>query len=310
MFLKLRLWTILSFRSLFDLRLNTTDNLRALLRTGPTGENSRSEPDPLAGEIFFFSKAKLQELKKMVSKLASDETSWISTNDALASLIWCCVTAAHNTDIRENVESIKGETGSVKTQANEGSSAFGFVIDARRLIRPPLPGRFIGNVLIWAYIIEPLSTVVPTAEGVTECAHSLRRKIKQHGDNYIPSFIGALKSLPDVGRLTLGRMGFDERSVVVNSWAAQDFYDLDWGRLVGGRCERVRIHKPKLENFCLVLPELKDCEGNEEAFKKPESGILSPDSFSMARFYPVDDHFVYKSSDLESQYFQQSSRTQ
>lgn len=37
-----------------------------------------------------------------------------------------------------------------------------------------------------------------------------------------------------------------------------------------------------------------------EPFNKPESRILSPDSFSMTRFYPVDDIFVYKSSDLES----------
>ena len=264
-FKTLRLWVVRSFRSLFDFGLKAMDQFRAVLRVGPAGDTSRSEPDPLAAEIFFFSKAKLKDLKEMISKLEGDETSWISTNDALASLIWCCATVAHKTDIHNNLESIKNKNGSVKRQVNEGSSMLGFVIDARRYLRPPLPARFIGNVLMWGCIVEPFSRVVPTAQGVTECAHSLRRKIKQYDDTYLPHLIGALRSVPDISRVRLHKMGFDGRSIVVNSWAAHEWYDLDWGEVVGGRCERLRIHKPKFEDFCLVLPELKDCERSREA---------------------------------------------
>lgn len=253
MFKNLRLWIVLFSRSLLDFRLNAMDNLRAVLRVGPANETSRSESNPLAGEMFFFSKAKLRELKEMASRLEGDETSWISTNDALASLMWCCVTAAHKTKIQNHSESIKDETGLC------------FVIDARRFARPPLPARFIGNVLIWGNIIKPFSTVIPTAKSVTECAHTLRRKINQYDDTYLPRLIGAIKSVPDVSRVRLDSMGFEGRYLVVNSWATQELYDLDWGTLVGGRCERVRIHKPQFEDFCLVLPELKGCKGNEEA---------------------------------------------
>ncbi len=77
------------FRTYETLQLwivNAMDTLRAILRVGPAHHASRSkQPDSLAGEIFFFSKAKLKELKQMASK--EDKTSWISTNDALASLI-------------------------------------------------------------------------------------------------------------------------------------------------------------------------------------------------------------------------------
>ena len=264
-FKNLRLWIVLSFRSLLDFRLNTMINSRPVLRVGIAGETSRSEPDSLAGEVFFFPRAKLDELKEMVSKLETDETSWISTNDALASLIWCCVTAAQKTNIHNNFESIKDGTSSVILRGDEESSLLTFFINARRLVRPPLPAHFIGNVLIWGCIIEPFSTVIPTAKGVTECAHSLRRKIKQYDDASLSRLIGAVKSVPDVSKVRLDRMGFDERSLMVNSWAAQGWYDLDWGRLAGGRCERLRIDKIKIENFCLVLPELKGREGNNEA---------------------------------------------
>lgn len=259
------LWVVPSFRSLFGFGLNAMDHLKTILRAGPAGDTSRSDPNPLTGEIFFFSKAKLKDLKEMASRLESDEKSWISTNDALASLLWCCITAAHKTDVHKNLESNRDKNGSVKLNANDESSLLCFVMDSRRLLRPPMPAGSIGNVLIWGGIIEPFNTVVPTAEGVTECAHSLRRKIKQFDDAHLPRLIGALKSVPDISRVRLDRMGFDEQSLVVNSWAAQEWYDLDWGRLVGGRCERVRIHESLIPNFCLVFPELKGCEGSKEA---------------------------------------------
>lgn len=210
-------------------------------------------PDPLAVEIFFFPKARLRELKETVSKqLDSDETCWISTNDALASLIWCCVTAAHKTDIHNG--------------SNDLSSLLAFFIDARRFTKPPLPARFIGNAFIRGSLIEPFSTLLPTVQGVAECAHSLRRKIKQYSndDTYLPRLIGAVASVPDVRRVRLDRMRFDKRSLLVNSWVAQDYYDIDWGRLAGGRCERVRTHRPQLANFCLVLPELMGSEAGLE----------------------------------------------
>ncbi len=238
-----------------------SDSKVAALRVGSLREVSRSGTASVTGEIFFFPKAKLKKLKKMVSKLESDETSWISTHDALASLLWCCVTAAQRTVSPNDFESIKDETASNRPQATENSSLLGFLFDARRFATPPLPARFIGNVVVWGSIIKPLSTVIPTVKGVTECAHSLRRKLRQHDDTHLPRFIGAMKSVPDISKVRQHRSGFDERSLLVNSWAAQDWYNLDWGQVVG-RCERVRTEKFNMDNFCLVLPELKGREGN------------------------------------------------
>ncbi|KAK0510684.1 hypothetical protein JMJ35_007116 [Cladonia borealis] len=228
---------------------------------------SKPKSEPFAGELFFFTKAKLKELKEMVSKLESDETSWISTNDALASLIWCCVIAAKKACILDNlvVHSINDDTSSLKDFLDDQPSRLGFLMDARQMAKPPLPAGFIGNVFTWGSIVKPLSTVTSTPEGVTECAHSLRRKVKQYGDNYLPRLIGAVNSVPDISRVRLGRTDLDEWSFGVNSWAAMDWYDLDWGQLVGGRVERIRIQESKAMKFCRVLPEIKYYEGRNEA---------------------------------------------
>ena len=262
-----------SFRSLVNFKIGAMEPLRAILRVGSSGETLRatlpvgssgktlqSKPDLVAVEMFFFQKVKLQELKEMASRLESDETSWISTHDALTSLLWCCVTAAQKTDIAKRFESIDNETTSGKSQVGENSALLGFFVQARRFARPPLPEDFIGNVLMWGSIIEPFSTVVPTVKGITECAHSLRRKLRQYDDTNLPHLIGAINSVPDMSRVRI--KGFDKRSLMVNSWACLEWYDLDWGKMMG-RCERVRINRLKLGNFCLVLPELKGCEGKE-----------------------------------------------
>ncbi len=99
-----------------------------------------------------------------------------------------------------------------------------------------------------------------------ECAHSLRRKFKQYEDPYLSRLIGAMKCVPDISRVRPSTQRLTSGQILVfNSWATQEWYDVDWGKLMGGKCERVRIHKTRLESFCLVLPELKSFEGNEEA---------------------------------------------
>ena len=259
-------WIVRPLRSLFGFGLNAVPPPRTMLPSGPARDTTRSEPDPLGGEIFFFSQAKLKELKQMASKLESDETSWISTNDALACLVWSCVTAAYKDDNHNNLESTKDKSDPVQRYLGERASVLVFAINARGYLRPPLPAGFIGNVLIWGFSIGLLSTVVPTPEGVTKCAHSLRRDIKGYGDpTYIPRLIGGLKALPDISKVRLGGEVVLEHVFTVNSWATQEWYDLDWGQFAGGRCERVRVHNTLTENFCLVLPELKSDEGSENA---------------------------------------------
>ena len=52
---------------------------------------------PTQTEIFFFSAARLRELKEIVTASREAEKqpeskAWISTHDALVSLLWCCIT--------------------------------------------------------------------------------------------------------------------------------------------------------------------------------------------------------------------------
>ena len=121
-------WIVLPLRSLFGFGLNAMPPLRKMLRSGRARDTTLSKPDPLGVEIFFFSQAKLKELKQMASKLESDETSWISTNDALACFIWCCVIAAYKDDNHNRLESTKDKNGSAQRYMHERASLLGLVL--------------------------------------------------------------------------------------------------------------------------------------------------------------------------------------
>ena len=111
--------------------------------------------NPLVQSIFFFPRAKLNELKDLAAKGVTDpkseSTEWISTNDALASLLWCCIitaikkrlhcsskqflnqaTAAEVKQWSERVPMIS------KPPPSEPTTALGFALNARRLIDPPI----------------------------------------------------------------------------------------------------------------------------------------------------------------------------
>lgn len=115
----------------------------------------------LADEIFFFPREKLIELKGLAAKEETDTKSenaeWISTNDALASLLWCCMVATvkkRERSLRERMNN-KAVVAEAKrwlkkvpeinntTEPSEPVSTLAFVLNARSLMEPPIPRNFI-----------------------------------------------------------------------------------------------------------------------------------------------------------------------
>lgn len=52
--------------------------------------------------------------------------------------------------------------------------------------------------------------------------------------------IAAMNAIPDFSKVVKNRGPLPYLTVVVNSWAGQGFYDIDWGTILGGHCERIR----------------------------------------------------------------------
>lgn len=237
---------------------------------------SNAQDDIVVGEVFFFPKEKLSELKKA----ASTQAHWISTNDALASLIYCCITDTNKAKNRPNNHArIKDPTtetsrtqwlgkaavlGSHETE--EPFAVLGFPTNARKHFEPPLPPNYIGNVTIWNGIAAPLSTVASSLQSVSTFANHLRSRIQTCDPVYVSGLIGVLDSVPDIGSVGLSPGPYPEFLVVVNSWAGFKWLDIDWGSVVGGKCERLRFEIVKVPGFCHVLPEIgvgSRCEGGE-----------------------------------------------
>ena len=86
----------------------------------------------------------------------------------------------------------------------------------------------------------PLGSVNSSIKCISESAKFLRRRIGQFDGAYLMRVIGAINAIPDIGKVSLTRGPFPELVVVVNSWADQGFYDINWGSAVGGHCDRVR----------------------------------------------------------------------
>lgn len=206
-------------------------------------------PQDIQYEIFFFSREKLDELKKMASTTRSqgEKTGWISTSDGLCALL---------------THSIKN------TRDKQIPLTLGLAMDFRACLDPPLPPDYIGNAvhMLNISITQASREDDPTAT-IAATAHQIRRSIQAINDNYIHRLIGALNSddVPDISNVFHTRVcPIGDQFLTITSWARQALYELDWGERVGTRIERVRVPRFQYPNLVLIAPMLRGPGFTEE----------------------------------------------
>ena len=135
---------------------------QSILRSGlittrqETLKDNTSHPKAVA-PILFFSLDRLRELKALASTGADRKSTsaWISTNDAMTSLLWCSLIEARTSQNKRIAEMAKdGADHALAAKSNCGVSgekkdepaSLRVVINCRRLFEPPLSPDFIGNV--------------------------------------------------------------------------------------------------------------------------------------------------------------------
>ena len=228
---------------------------------------------PRQAEIFFFSARRLQELKETLtaSLNANGETdgkAWISTHDALVSLLWCCITqtwkGGNYFDRDLNVDPQRRMQWQIAQRTTQPISVLAFFLNGRRWVKDPPLEFYIGNVIMMSAIRAPFDDVHPTPDSVARHAYAMRRKISEHNETFLMRLVGALGSVPDITSTRLSGSPFPKSAICINSWASQDFYGSDWGGVVGGRPERVRLSQFRVDPFCLVLPKLDAKDGWSE----------------------------------------------
>lgn len=231
---------------------------------------------PRQTEIFFFPAARLRELKEAVMATrnargqTTDSKAWISTHDAVVSLLWCCITQTWKDSSYFNRDSnprpLYRLLWQIGMRTTQPVSILAFYLNARRLIKDPPLRSYIGNVILLNALGGPFDDVGPTLDSVARYAYALRRKVDEYDETYLMRLVGALGAVPDLARTRLSRGPFPASTICINSWASMDYYGTDWGGEVGGRPERIRLSQFRVDPFCLVLPKLdaKDGWGEDE----------------------------------------------
>ena len=217
--------------------------------------------------VLFFSNDKLKELKTLVSggNQQEKEGSWISTQDALTALLWSsfiharlkCDLVSCNISPTASKQAVKRQSARSEDLRDQIAVIL-VVINARRLLQPPLPSSFIGNVPLVTGVPYPLKNLTMTAKSISDMACLIRASINGKTPDYFNRFLSALASVDDIRRITYAGSSNPKYSLKLSSWRDQDYYNQGWGEVFGTECERARSTIGSLPNgLAIILPEIK-----------------------------------------------------
>lgn len=196
-------------------------------------------------DIYFFPSFALRKLKILASPFRKVDSGpdWISTNDALAALCYCCITTARTPHPPDPFVEIQ----------------LAQTLDGRRLLQPPVPQDFLGNVSLFCQISSSFDSLQPSIANISALALRIRRRINELNTAYTDNLLSALDKVPDISTVVPSFAGGGpHRGMMVSSWRQQTFSTIDWGNGVGARAERMRLPKMRFaryEGVCIVLPE-------------------------------------------------------
>ena len=137
----------------------------------------------------------------------AESKAWISTHDALVSLLWCCITQtwkdSNYFERDSNPLPLRRLLLQMFLRTTQLISVLAFYINGRRLIKDPPLQSYIGNVVITTSLGGPFTDVGSTLDIAARYAYALRRKILKFDEDYLMRLVSALGSVSDVTRLRL-----------------------------------------------------------------------------------------------------------
>ena len=192
-------------------------------------------PPKVDSHVFYLSSQRLKELKALASAKLQ-QSDWISTSDALSALLWRSITVARNPES--------------DIVPREETRVLGIMVDGRRHMSQD-PDSYMGNMILFNNAKAQLQSLLSSPPQLSELAHSIRRSISRIDEKYINRALSAISSAPDVSKVMMTGGTFDESALTITSWG--DFR-MDWGHVVGGPCERVRVSGIPYSGACVILP--------------------------------------------------------
>ncbi|KAF4617979.1 hypothetical protein G7Y89_g15010 [Cudoniella acicularis] len=199
---------------------------------------SSSTETGVGSAVLFFSDAALEQLKRDVSPSPEGEgegKNWISTQDALSTLLWSCIIHARSIALGPQAER---QTTNPKDPL-ASVSMFNAILNARGLLSP-IPEAYTGNVLFVTKAFLPPSSLIFTQDNLSNLPQTVRASINDLTSPLLKDKIAAVKNVDDIGRLVPSGYNSGDRNVGCSSWVRQRYYELDWASVLGGRIQRMR----------------------------------------------------------------------
>ena len=239
----------------------------------PEGTTARAAEDPIAfypssdnvhSATFFFPEEALGRLKIAATMPGHGdgigETAWISTNDALIALFWCCITSARVADSTQPTSEI--------------FPLFAMAVNGRSQLRPAVSPDYCGNVVLIAKTLSKADELLPQQPGrLAKAASLVRKAVNVVDDTYSRDVIQMVRNVDDVDRLAPRRRPASKYSLGCSTWARQPYYSLDWGSTIGGACERVRWRRLKTDGLFLIFPRLPSTDGLNGGPEARQGGV-------------------------------------
>ncbi|KAM0545383.1 hypothetical protein ACHAPJ_011367 [Fusarium lateritium] len=224
------------------------------------------------GHVFYFSPEKIQALKEAASpcnaklfKSSQDSNpAYISTNDALAALIWRCTMSAQH----------KNSDGETKPS---GPSILSLALDGRRRAGRQIHKHTLGNILGFAPAIMDLESLIKEDDvTVADVAICIRNAVNKSQDAYLDTLTSLVERLENVSRFVpTSFLDMPGNHALLSSWREFPFYDLQWGPALGDRVKAVRPPSVGItHSMQVVLPDRAEAGPGIEVFVGTENSAM------------------------------------
>lgn len=210
---------------------------------------ARLPPMAPVTRLFQIDSTRLKDLKDRCSAeaAASKAASWVSTADSLTALLWSCIVRART----DGQEAVAGD---------DAPSTLMAAMDVRRLLRPPISDRYLGNAVLYSRS-EASTGQLSSGLSLGAVAGLVRAGLGTHqAPEAIQETLELAASIPDVSALGLLYPTWLGNDVVISSIFGLPFYELDWGSTFGGQAQPDYFRFPDgiFDGICFVLPRRRD----------------------------------------------------
>lgn len=204
-------------------------------------------------QIFYFSPESLAKLKKEANPANATEPSdqkWISTNDAICALIWRSIMAAQFSSRTLESEG-RGES------EDDPITHFGIWMDGRLRTDPKIHPEALGCFMTCCGATVPLRKMLGQLT-IADLSVLVRKAITSTEGHSINDVAALVNNQEHPTRLVLSaNLDLSGKNVSLSSWVNYDLYSLDWGSMLGGRIEAVRMPRiGMIHGAQVVLPVL------------------------------------------------------